>query len=78
MFFPRIGEKNEYRKNQVLTLQHNVLSKNSMCSTGFIRPVLTLQHNVLSKNRLDERPRGILVLTLQHNVLSKNIVDIAI
>ena len=56
----------------VLTLQHNVLSKNGAARHALRSAVLTLQHNVLSKNIEKLRELGILVLTLQHNVLSKN------
>ena len=78
MFFPRIRAFKGLLVDDVLTLQHNVLSKNARCGIAVKLPVLTLQHNVLSKNSVVMRFAIKLVLTLQHNVLSKNIVDIAI
>ncbi len=50
MFFPRIIERVLSGIGAVLTLQHNVLSKNEVLELLNETLVLTLQHNVLSKN----------------------------
>ena len=56
-----------------MTLQQNVLSKNSRVGLGIWDNVLTLQQNVLSKNASAPLKFRTLVLTLQQNVLSKNL-----
>ena len=72
MFFPRIKGLADYVCDEVLTLQHNVLSKNTKKKEKRKKGVLTLQHNVLSKNFFVHLQAQMFVLTLQHNVLSKN------
>ena len=73
MFFPRIIERVLSGIGAVLTLQHNVLSKNEVLELLNETLVLTLQHNVISKNNLAYVHSPITVLTLQHNVISKNV-----